>query len=398
MNRNNLIIFFVAILFLVGACSLFSLTTQSLTPTSNPQTNPSQLETATPPSLSGGNGQSGPQTATPPPLSGGNGQGGSKPDIQKTFPMPPDSKITKPDNSEPDDSSGSFTIQSQSSPDAVNKFFADQLPTLGWTLRYTDANFTGGVNQYWKKDNIYLSLNIGFEEGVLKIQCEYNLVEAKAAQKLPKGFPLPAQFDMVQASNSSWEFYIPQDYTDVTNFYKQQMSTLNWKANPTPAPMEGGCGDTDCGGGGSTSPAGAMPTATIDFRPENDLPFTMPDGNEIELQLSPHQNGTILYVDLTLKNIDSAGLPQDVPIYPGAVVQIITPGNASFTVNTDMNTIENYYNEQLKAAGWAPNGNSFLSAGSYMQEWIKGDQTISFSLVASGENTLLDINCSTCTK
>jgi hypothetical protein len=57
MNRKNLIIFFVAVLFLVGACSLFSQTTQAVPPTSNPQTNPSQPETATQPPLSGGNGQ-----------------------------------------------------------------------------------------------------------------------------------------------------------------------------------------------------------------------------------------------------------------------------------------------------------------------------------------------------
>ena len=398
MNRKNLIIFFVAVLFLVGACSLFSQTTQAVPPTSNPQTNPSQPETATQPPLSGGNGQGSSQAATQPPLSGGNGQAGSKPDIQKTFPLPLDSQITSPDDSDPTDSSGSFTIQSQSTPDAVNKFYTDALPMLGWTLRYTDANFTGGVNQYWKKDNIYLSLNIGFDAGVLKIHCEYNLVEAWAAQKLPKGFPLPAQADMVSAENTSWEFYIPQDYTGVTNFYKQQMSSLNWKANPTPAPMEGGCGDTDCGGPGSTSPAEAMPTATIDFRPENDLPFTMPDGNEIELHITPHTNGTILYVELTLKNLDSAGLPQDVPIYPGAEVQIITPGNASFTVNTNLNTIEDYYTNQLKAAGWTPGMSTVEGSSSYLQDWTKGDQAISVSLVASGENTMLDINCSTCTK
>jgi hypothetical protein len=184
----------------------------------------------------------------------------------------------------------------------------------------------------------------------------------------------------------------------VTNFYKQQMSSLNWKANPTPAPMEGGCGDTDCGGPGSTSPAEAMPTATIDFRPENDLPFTMPDGNEIELHITPHTNGTILYVELTLKNLDSAGLPQDVPIYPGAEVQIITPGNASFTVNTNLNTIAYYYTNQLKAAGWTPGMSTVEGSSSYLQDWTKGDQAISVSLVASGENTMLDINCSTCTK
>ncbi len=74
MTRKNLIFFFVAVFFMVGACSLASHTTQNVPSTSNPSANPSQPETATPPPLSGGNGQSGSQAATQPPISGSNGQ------------------------------------------------------------------------------------------------------------------------------------------------------------------------------------------------------------------------------------------------------------------------------------------------------------------------------------
>lgn len=396
MNRKNLVIFFVAVLFLVGACSFSSQATQAVPPASNPPASPSQPEIVTQPPLSGGNGQSGFQTATQPPLSAGNGTSGSQTNIQNTFPLPPDSQITQPDDSEPTDPSGGFTMQSQSSPDSVSKFYADTLPTQGWTLRYTDANFTGGVNQFWKKDSLYLSVDIGFNEGVLKIHCQYDRVEAQLAQKLPKDFPLPEQFEMVRAEDTSWEFYVPQDYTAVTNFYKQQMASLNWKQAPV---IGAGGGQGSCGGdcGGSPSfPAGAMPTATIDYRNENDLSFTMPDGNVIELTITPHQNGTILNVDLTLNNIASAGLPQDVPIYPGAVVQIITPGSAEFQVSADLKTIENYYIDQLKAAGWSPSANTIEVSGSYIQEWTKGDQKINITLVTSDANTMLMIDCPTC--
>jgi hypothetical protein len=261
-------------------------------------------------------------------------------------------------------------------------------------LRYTDANFTGGVNQSWKKDNIYLSVDIGFDQGVLKIKCQYDRVEALAAQKLPKGFPLPAQFEMVQASDSSWEFYIPQDYSAVTNFYKGQIASLNWKQ--TPGNAGGGQGGCDDCGGSPGFPAGAMPTATIDYRNENDLSFTMPDGNVVDLSITPHANGTILNVDLTLKNIASAGLPQDVPIYPGATAQIITPGSAEFQVSADMKTIEDYYNQQLTAAGWAPDGAPMEASGTFIQNWTKGDQKISITLAPSGANIMLMIDCSTC--
>jgi hypothetical protein len=304
--------------------------------------------------------------------------------------------MTSPGSNDPNDPSGSFNIQSQSSPEALAKFYADTLPTQGWTLRYTDANFTGGVTQYWKKDNTYLSMDIGFDQGQLRIHCQYDRVEAQLAQKLPKDFPLPAQFEMVSAEDTSWEFYIPQDYAGVTSFYTQKLSAMNWKQAPeNGAGGQGSCGGTDCGGS-TTFPAGAMPTATIDYRNENDLSFTMPDGNVIELTISPHQNGTILYVDLTLNNIASAGLPQDVPIYPGAAVQLITPGTAEFQTNADLKTVENFYIQQLKTAGWSQDGDPIDASGSYLQNWAKGDQKITIMLVPSGENTILNIECSTC--
>ncbi len=396
MNRKNLVIFFIATLFLVGACNLAAHTTQSAPPDSNPPANPSQPATATQPPLSGGNGQGSSLTATQPPLSAGNGTNGSKPDIQGTFPLPPESQITSPDSSDPGDPSGSFTIQSQSTPDAVVKFYANTLPTQGWSLRYTDANFTGGATQYWKKANIYLTVQIGFEDNQLTIQCQYELVEAQAAQKLPKDFPLPPQFEMISASDSSWEFYIPQDYAAVTNFFNQQMNALKWKAVPgLGAGAVGSCGDTDCGGS-SSLPAGALPTATIDARQSNQLSFTMADGNEIDLIVDPHQDGTILTVDLTLKNVASAGLPQDVPIYPGATAQLIAPGTAEFQTNADMKTLEDYYNQQLSAAGWSPDGSPMEASGTYLQNWTKGSQKITITLGVSDSNTMLMIDCSTC--
>jgi hypothetical protein len=97
-----------------------------------------------------------------------------------------------------------------------------------------------------------------------------------------------------------------------------------------------------------------------------------------------------------MKNIASAELPQDVPIYPGATVQLITPGNAVFQVGTDMNTIESYYIQQLKAAGWSPDGDSIEATGSYLQNWKKGNQKITIMLVPSGANTTLNIDCPTC--
>jgi hypothetical protein len=77
-------------------------------------------------------------------------------------------------------------------------------------------------------------------------------------------------------------------------------------------------------------------------------------------------------------------------------VQIITPGSAEFQVNADIKTLEDYYNKQLTAAGWAPSDSSVEASGSYIQDWTKGDQKITISLVTSDSNTMLGINCPSC--
>ncbi|MGD0879811.1 MAG: hypothetical protein ABSA01_16925 [Anaerolineales bacterium] len=316
-------------------------------------------------------------------------------DVQESFPVAPDSRMASPDTYDPNNPGGSFTIPSQSSLETAVKFYANELPRQGWTLRYTDANFTGGQTQYWKKDTIFLSMDFGYGAGRVTIRGLYDRVEARFAQKLPRDFPLPGRFEMVKAEETSWELYIPQDYAVVTNWYTQKLSSLNWKEASTPEPILGSCGGTDCGEN-ATFPPGAMPTATMDPRRSNELSYSMPDGNIIDLTITPNQNRTILDIVLLLKNLASAGLPQDVPIYPGALVQIITPGSAEFQISTDMQTVENYYEQHLTAAGWLANGTPNEASGNYLQNWKKGDQAISITLVPSGANTALVIECPTC--
>jgi hypothetical protein len=177
------------------------------------------------------------------------------------------------------------------------------------------------------------------------------------------------------------------------------MAALKWKpAQGVGAGASGGqgsCGGSDCGGN-TSFPAGALPTATIDIRNEKDLSFNMPDGNVVGLTVIPHTDGTILYVDLTLNNIASAGLPKDVPIYPGAVVQMINPGQAEFQINANIKLIENYYYQKLINAGWVPAGTPMEVSGTFMEDWIKGNQKITITLVPSEPNIMLMIDCPTC--
>ena len=395
MSRKHLIIILIALFVLVGACILPVGSSQKVPQNSNPQP-----QTSTPQNPV--NSTSQPELATQTPTFVGTGQSASQTTVQKSFPLAPNSQFDENSISseETNDKSGYFTINSQAAIDSLVNFYSSELPKQGWTFRYFDANNSGGVTQYWKKDNTYLSLDFGFfGEGHLSIRCAYQRVDSTAAQTLPKDFPLPEQAELVEAQPTSWQIYVHQNYTDVTDFYTQKLSSLNWIITPSPGYGEGSCGGDDCGGVSPTYPAGVtpMPTSTLDTRQSNELKFTMPDGNEIQLKIIPHQDGTILYIDETLKNLNSAGLPEDLPIYPGAVPQIINPGTATFQIAADITAIKKYYEEQLKAAGWTPDGAPYESSGTYLLNWKKGGQSITISMITMDQNSsMLVIDCSSC--
>jgi len=149
MDRKNLIVFFIAVLFLLG---------HAVWPRIHPKVfRPLPILKATrscrrlhPTAAFWRKWARQNPAATQPPLSGETAKR-IPVDIQGSFPVAPDSQMASPGSNDPNDPSGDFTIQSQSSMDAVVKYYANELPKQGWTLRYTDANFTGGVNNSGKK-------------------------------------------------------------------------------------------------------------------------------------------------------------------------------------------------------------------------------------------------------
>jgi hypothetical protein len=319
------------------------------------------------------------ETATPAPVS-----------LSEALPLPPNSK-KDPGTifSEGEaDKSGGFTIRSTAVVDELVKFYLAELPKLGWILMYSDANHTGGVTQRWKKDRTYLVLDFGFDDQGLYTRGEYQRIDALDLQNLPQDFPMPEQAEVVRASKTSWYLYIPQDFATVTSFYQQKLASLKSRPGLSGAGI-GSCGG-DCGDSGSRYPAGVtpMPTATFESRQEVDVVYTLADGNELEVVIRPHQNGTSVYLTLTFKNIEAAGLPEDVPVYPGAVADIIDEGMATFTVKDSFDKIKAFYQAQLTAAGWTPDFGSD-SPGVYMQSWKKSGAEVSIMLSANPDSTCL---------
>jgi hypothetical protein len=262
MNHKNLIILFIAILFIAGACGLPSGIIPVVTEQAATQ-NPSHAES---------------QAATP------------QTSVAESFPIAPDSQMD-PNSSgsqDPQDKNGNITIHSTAAPDVAVTFYETELPQQGWTLRYSDSNYMCGVTQYWKKDNIYMRLDFIYEETGLSIKGQYTRVDPQAIQELPKDFLLPEEDELIDASDTSWEFYILQDYIAIIDFYTQKLADLNWQpdtAQGSLGPVEASCGDdSGCSGGGrEVCPPGVipMPTPTLDSRQSRHLIYVNQTGMEL---------------------------------------------------------------------------------------------------------------------
>jgi hypothetical protein len=323
-------------------------------------------------------------------------------DMLKSFPMPPDSQTDTGGaiSNDPEATSGSFRILSGADLAAVVKFYERELLKQGWLLRYTDPIPSCGATQYWKNDTIFLALIFGYEDSRLYIHVQYKRVDRQSLNKYLADFPIPASSELVNSSDTSWEFYVLQDYKAVEAFYKQKLLSLGWTANGVLPQVEASCGDDDpdCGSGSHACPSGgfSMPSPTFDVRQKISLLYTMPNTNEVQIDIIPHGDATRLYVSLTIKSMESAGMPGDVPIYPGAVLLMAAPGTAEYQIDAIVKTVKDYYVEKMKEAGWAPDGDAYETPAMYLQTWTKDNQKITVTISSYEDGSMLILDCSTC--
>jgi hypothetical protein len=80
---------------------------------------------------------------------------------------------------------------------------------------------------------------------------------------------------------------------------------------------------------------------------------------------------------------DSSGLPEDVPIYPGAEVSFSTEGMTAFNAADGVSDVADFYREALSAEGWTMESDDEM--GSMVQQtWKKGERTL--TLLVSSED------------
>jgi hypothetical protein len=304
--------------------------------------------------------------------------------LSKSFPLPPGAEIDAETVSEDDPGRGSFTLRSNDSTKALADFYADTLPTLDWTSRYTDANAFGGVTQYWKKGGTYLSLQFGYDTAGAYGKIRYQTIGADALTKLPADFPVPDKAELTAALEASWDFYVDQDFSAVVSFYEK--ASAGWG----PCTGYGAEGEGDDGGGQNFPPGAVlMPSPTRDSRPATDLCGVLPSQNQVDVYIQPHGKAALLHVYVTSLNPANSGLPADVPIYPGATIQSSSPGTVTYQAGASLDAVKSFYEEKLAAAGWTLEGEPVESEGAVIMNWEKGNQSLMISITALGADDCL---------
>lgn len=322
---------------------------------------------------------------------------------ETSFPLAPDTQWDAGNGDSGEvESAGQFSLHSQATVATVNQFYQSGLSSLGWQLRYIDANHAGGLTQYWKQGLLYMSVDFGYDNSGLAIQVQWHQLDPEYIQILARVLTLPGQADLVTATDSTWEVYIPQGMEAAIDYFRQKAAALDWKPSSVPYSTAVSCSGDCLNKAVPTYSPGVtpMPTRTPDPRQPQMLCYTTRDGNEISLAFTPHQASTVLNITVLLKNVASAGLPKELPIYPGATDMVIAPGMVRFTVSTDVKTTVQFYTNALASAGWTPfAGYSLDTPQLYYQEWDKGDQAVRLHISSPGSSSSssqVSIQCVVC--
>jgi hypothetical protein len=163
------------------------------------------------------------------------------------------------------------------------------------------------------------------------------------------------------------------------------------KASADWAPCSGYGGEGEGDDGGANVPPGTtpMPSPTRDPRPAKSYCWVLPSQNQVELYIRPHGDATLLHVYVTSLNVSDSGLPEEIPIYPGATIQSSEPGSVTFQAGAGLEAVKKFYEEKLTAAGWTPEGQPIESEGVALMNWKKGNQSVMIMITALGANDCL---------
>jgi hypothetical protein len=314
--------------------------------------------------------------------------------LSSTFPIASDTEFD-PDSSVTDDpEGGSFHLISTATLSDLIHFYETTLPSLGWTLRYTDANYVGGVTQYWQYGDLYITLQFGYSENLAKINVAYSRIGKDALAGFPALLPIAKNAELTNFKGSSWDFFVSQDYSVLNSFYLNASKTWSNCAGYLGGNPDASCGGDDCGGASTLHlPAGAvsMPAPTQDSRVWKKYCWVLPDQNQVEMTIAPHGDNSLLFINVTSLNPATANLPAGITVYPGATIQSSEPNTVIFQAPVDLKTVKSFYEQSLTAGGWTSSGPMVETAESVLINWQKGNQTVMLSIAGMGGNNCMVI-------
>lgn len=85
----------------------------------------------------------------------------------------------------------------------------------------------------------------------------------------------------------------------------------------------------------------------------------------------------------------AAGLPEDVPAYPGASELMMMEGFISFSTTDDVATVADFYGTGLPTQGWTKEEDTTLE-GMVSQTWTKDDRTLNL-MISAGEGGKISV-------
>lgn len=320
--------------------------------------------------------------------------------LLESFALAPGTILDQNSLSEPEagDRHGYFTLTAQGTTvQQLANFYTSALPKQGWLLRYSDNNHLGGLTQNWKQGNTYLTLEIGYVDNQLVVIASYERIPQNADIGLPAGLNLPEGAELVSAWGSSWTYYVRQNFSQVTEALDQQFQSLGWEPGMPMDGFGGECGD-ECRGFSSYPPGVTpLPSPTPESRRPNDYAYVLPSGDEFYLEASPHQDATLIVIDMVFKQVSAAGFPPEVTAYPDAVVQSATPGELLYQSAASPEMVRQYYVDQLSASGWQVDGEPQEGGGLFMAQWVKASLAINIAISPDGSGgSLVSITCEGC--
>jgi hypothetical protein len=314
--------------------------------------------------------------------------------LSSTFPIASETEFDPDSDVTDDPEGGSFRLISTATLSNLIHFYETTLPNLGWTLRYTDANYVGGVSQYWQYGDLYVTLQFGYGENLAQIRVVYSRIGKNALASFPALLPIAEKAELTDFNGASWDFFVGQDYSVLNSFYLNASKTWSNCSGYFGGNPDASCGGDDCGGASTLHlPPGAipMPAPTQDSRVWKTYCWVLPDQNQVELTIAPHGDDSLLFINVTSLNPSTANLPAGIAIYPGATIQSSEPNTVIFNAPDDWKAVKTFYEQSLTTAGWTSSGPLVETEGSVLMNWQKGSQTVLLSIAGMGGNTCMVI-------